>query len=268
MSDRALLVGVTEYKSKRLSAECELCDMDLRSAEQDVALMRTLLQQNGFSPDSILELIGYTATTRQAILLGLEWLVTDARAGDRLVLYYSGHGGSVEDAAVLDEQDEMDEVLCPSDTDWARHYISDDDLGYFMRKKLPRGVNLEVILECCAAGGLLDKLLLPRRGESKLLPDNVAVWAAARSEQYAHIDHFETPPRGLFTHHFARVVGEGPDRSRATVERLVGEAVSALYEKLLPAKKMGNQDPKLYVKGGLLRQQDVFKFSAVQLAAA
>ena len=41
----------------------------------------------------------------------------------------------------------LDEILCPHDMDWDGTYIVDDDLKELF-SGLPKGVNLEVLLEC------------------------------------------------------------------------------------------------------------------------
>lgn len=74
---------------------------------------------------------------------GIKWLLKDARPDDSLFLHYSGHGGQTPDKDG-DEEDGMDECICPVDYKSAGTII-DDDLKALFSKKLPRGVR-DVIL--------------------------------------------------------------------------------------------------------------------------
>lgn len=75
----------------------------------------------------------------------------DAKAGDRLLFHYSGHGSQVRDRDGDELKDQLDEILCPHDMDWDGTYITDDELrGIF--SGLPKGVNLEALLDCCHSG--------------------------------------------------------------------------------------------------------------------
>ncbi|KAJ3121495.1 Ca(2+)-dependent cysteine protease [Nowakowskiella sp. JEL0407] len=49
--------------------------------------------------------------TREIIIQSMEWLVEDAKPGDSLLLYYSGHGNLVEDTG-KDEGIGYDQVAC------------------------------------------------------------------------------------------------------------------------------------------------------------
>lgn len=67
----------------------------------------------------------------------------DAKPGDKLVFFFSGHGGQAEDEDG-DEEDGMDETICTADED----QIIDDDLHEMLVAHLPKGVNLFVIFDC------------------------------------------------------------------------------------------------------------------------
>ncbi|KAL7529917.1 hypothetical protein ACHAWF_003159 [Thalassiosira exigua] len=92
--------------------------------------------------------------TRKNILAAFRWLRNGVRAGDSLILHYSGHGGSVEDKDG-DEEDGMDETLIPVDYQSAGHIV-DDDIHDVLVRGLPKGVRLTAIMDCCHSESMLD----------------------------------------------------------------------------------------------------------------
>ncbi|PMZ30456.1 hypothetical protein C1X25_36485, partial [Pseudomonas sp. GW247-3R2A] len=80
-----------------------------------------------FSPDDIRVVLDDRATAA-GIRDRLHWLLDDAQAGDRRVLFYSGHGAQIPNANATGEADRIDECLCPWDFDWTpAHAIVDND---------------------------------------------------------------------------------------------------------------------------------------------
>jgi metacaspase-1 len=147
MSKKALLVGIN-YPGTFA---------ELKGCINDVNAMNSILTNNyGFSNNKMLT--DKQATTKN-ILASLEWLISGAKAGDVLYFHFSGHGSQVVDTN-NDESDRLDEIICPIDLNWKDKVIKDDD---FLRifSKLPKGVNLTVVLDCCHSGtglrgGLID----------------------------------------------------------------------------------------------------------------
>lgn len=87
--------------------------------------------------------------TRAAIIDALQSLISQSSSGDVLVFQYAGHGTYLNDLDG-DEEDDYDEALCPHDYDQGA-YIIDDDLRGIMAR-LPDGVNLTCLFDCCHAG--------------------------------------------------------------------------------------------------------------------
>lgn len=92
--------------------------------------------------------------TRANIIAGFKWLRAGAKAGDSLIFHYSGHGGSVKDLDG-DEEDGMDETLCPLDYASAGQIV-DDEVHMILIKGLPKGVRLTAIMDCCHSESILD----------------------------------------------------------------------------------------------------------------
>ena len=75
--------------------------------------------------------------------LGIKWLLRDAQPNDSLFLHYSGHGGQTWDLDG-DEEDGMDEFICPVDHRSAGN-IMDDELKALLAMHLQEGVRCEAL---------------------------------------------------------------------------------------------------------------------------
>ena len=137
----ALLVGINHYRAP---------GNDLRGCRNDVLNMKDLLVNTfHFSVLQISELTDAQATKKN-IMKGLRQMVHQAKAGDHLLFHFSGHGSQVPDQD-NDEEDFLDEVLCPHDLDWSGLYISDDDLRNVCMG-LHSKATLDVLLDSCHSG--------------------------------------------------------------------------------------------------------------------
>jgi len=99
-----------------------------------------------------IKILGSAQATHDAILQALDyWLVAGTGPGDRVILYYSGHGSQTLDDDG-DEEDGWDEVLCPVDYNpvTQANTLRDDRLGEALRKL--EGRNITVILDACHSG--------------------------------------------------------------------------------------------------------------------
>jgi len=142
MAQRALLVGINKYR---------IPGADLNGCVNDVTNVRDiLLKYFGFTVNQIRMVVDERAT-RAGILERLAWLVKDAQPKERLLFHFSGHGSQIRDRDGDELKDNLDEILCPHDMDWDGTYIVDDELGKFFGT-LPKGINLEVLLDCCHSG--------------------------------------------------------------------------------------------------------------------
>ena len=141
MKNQALLVGINNYKSIN----------DLQGCINDVTNVRSVLKTFfGFTNNDIRVLTDDRAT-RENILTRFEKMVSESKAGDFLVFHYSGHGSQIRDRHNDELEDQMDELICPYDMNWDDGFITDDMLGSILLK-LKKGVNMEIILDCCHAG--------------------------------------------------------------------------------------------------------------------
>jgi hypothetical protein len=144
---RALLVGINYPNTKH----------KLRGCINDVSLTSEMLTRKfNFQPKHKRMLTDASATTKN-ILERLEWLVDGAQPGDVLYFHYSGHGSQMVDTRYDDdvEPDGLDEIICPIDLNWRDKVIKDDDFKRIFNK-VPAGVNLTVMLDCCHSGSGID----------------------------------------------------------------------------------------------------------------
>lgn len=143
---RALIVGINYPGTSHA----------LRGCVNDARAMEDLLKSQ-FGFQNIAMLLDAQATTAN-ILNELEKLVAGAAPGDILFFHYSGHGSQYPDNYDNDyEPDGLDEIICPIDLNWNDKMIRDDDLKRIF-DKVPAGVNLTVVLDCCNSGGGMDQL--------------------------------------------------------------------------------------------------------------
>lgn len=155
MAKKALLIGINRYK---------IPGADLRGCVNDVKGIRSVLTKYfGFTGKDISILTDYAATTK-AMRDAIARLVKGARKGDILLFHYSGHGSNVPDRNG-DEADHRDEILCPTDLDWKDPLLDDWLRATF--DKLPAGVSLTVVMDCCHSGTNTRAILPP---DAPLLP--------------------------------------------------------------------------------------------------
>ena len=157
---KALLIAAGEYPYLGK-------DWQLSGPRKDVRLMSTfLVNEWGFS-ESDVRVIQDPDATKQGILDGIrDWLPRNTMPGDRVVIYFSGHGAQVDDVSG-DERDGKDETFVPTDygrnskcarvpvavddlAECAKDMVLDDELGNAMRPLNDRVVIL--IADSCNSG--------------------------------------------------------------------------------------------------------------------
>lgn len=106
--------------------------------------------------------------TRKNILAALRAVAAEAGAGDKVFIYYSGHGTQLEIASpdgghfvreALVPSD--DKVLDPEQGGWKRQYLFDWELNEIFRLIAARTSQITVILDCCNSAGATRSLAEP-----------------------------------------------------------------------------------------------------------
>ncbi|THH12132.1 hypothetical protein EW145_g182 [Phellinidium pouzarii] len=133
------------------------------------ALKTLLVDKYGYKADDVKVLMDdghHEEPTMKAMLKALEGLVGGAKAGDRFVFHFSGHGSQVVNTDGS-EVDGMDEVIWPADVIYdseaaenekVLNFIIDDKLKEILVDRLPPDTHLTVLLDCCHSGTGLDLL--------------------------------------------------------------------------------------------------------------
>jgi hypothetical protein len=137
----ALCIGIDRYAQSPLSG----CVADAR-------LWASTLAQLGYRTELMLD----GAATSTAILERIRTLVTNARAGEHIIVQFSGHGTQFEDR----DSDEaggdtpaLDECLCAIDLDDTATggLVIDDELRAIFNAA-PDGVEITCFFDCCHSG--------------------------------------------------------------------------------------------------------------------
>lgn len=143
--DRVLLIGINRYQSPDVRP--------LYGTHNDVSTFHTLLATRlGFKDQQIRELKDQEAT-KEGILAALDqWVIKGSTPGDRVVIYYSGHGDQIDDEPNGDEkEDHVDEALIAYDAVRdGQNWIRDDDIDARLRALQDREV-LAVFDACHSA---------------------------------------------------------------------------------------------------------------------
>ncbi|MBI4410259.1 MAG: caspase family protein [Gemmatimonadetes bacterium] len=143
----ALLVGISDYTNFG-----DEIGGDLPGAANDARAMRDVLVARwGFQPENVKVLLDAQAS-RAGMQAGLtQWLPSVVRPGDLALFFFAGHGSQKWDTNA-DEDDGLDETICPADvlrgnTD---RDIADDELGGWL-DAIPTD-NVVVIFDSCHSG--------------------------------------------------------------------------------------------------------------------
>ena len=138
---KALLIGINYFGQRG----------ELRGCINDVNNIKSLIQSRGFMDDSSHMVIltedqrdPRYQPTRENIIEGMLWLVSEARPNDSLFFHYSGHGSQEADHDG-DEVDGSDETICPLDYKSAGQIV-DDEMNAILVQQLPQGARCVLIL--------------------------------------------------------------------------------------------------------------------------
>jgi len=155
---RAIVIAVDEYKDPTIPS--------LKGCVNDAAgIIKVLKDSMGFA-DKEIKFIKNAQATRSGILNAFEeWLIKGTRVGDKIFVYFGGHGSYYWDLNG-DEKDEnpaVDEALCPYDTDRSlndankkMNMIIDDEIGEMLDRL--KGRVIVMIFDSCHSGTSMKSL--------------------------------------------------------------------------------------------------------------
>jgi len=138
---KALLIGINYINTP----------YELSGCIDDTNRMKDLLFSHGFNDCKILTDLTDRKPTKANILNELKNLIVNAKAGDVLFFYYSGHGSYTYDKN-RDETDGKDETIISLDL----QEVLDDEVKTILLKNLPREVTIIGLFDSCHSGTILD----------------------------------------------------------------------------------------------------------------
>jgi Caspase domain len=184
----ALLIGVSSYPF--LSP-----DKQLRGPENDVIAMHHSLTVAGIKPEFISVMADRSSLsiglpTKKAILDQLIFYAKKLHSGDKLIVYFSGHGtqqpvAKKKTSATYQEPDGLDEVFLPYDTkrwDLQKKQIEggllDDEIGMALQPLLDKGISVWAIFDTCHAGDMAKSYSYAESKVRSISPLDLGVPAA------------------------------------------------------------------------------------------
>ena len=136
MARHALCIGINNYPG---------ADSDLSGCVNDANDWARELARRRFEVEKLLD----GQATGKAVRSAIRQTLARARAGDLVVVHYSGHGSFVPDEDG-DEPDGTDECLCPHDVK-TKGPITDDEL-FDLYSARPPGVRVLMVSDSCHSG--------------------------------------------------------------------------------------------------------------------
>lgn len=246
-----MLVGINAYPVRTTEPLKDFTPLDGCVNDAEV-IADFLVQRRGFASSAIRKLTD-AAATREAIMSALRWLVRGAKAGDRLLFSYSGHGTPYPLTSSSTRHHPLIDAICPVDFGTRRSsLITDLDFEEVFRR-LPAGVEFIWICDSCFSGGLARDFRLAREegrrlrtvklrhtvaramkaarkkrggaptGVRALAPRlNGAIIVAATAEQYSWDWSFGRPARahGVLTHYLLKALN-ARDGHRVPLDELL-----------------------------------------------
>ena len=119
----------------------------------------------------IVDLFGVTASKKR-IIDGINWLESMEDEDDKVLIYFSLHGGNLTDTEPLDEPDGMDECIGAP----FGKIITDDELGALFNKFDSK--QIIAIFSSCHSGGMID-------GDMDLKGDGRVILTACRPYEFS-----------------------------------------------------------------------------------
>ena len=213
MADKALLTGINNYANVS----------DLRGCLNDVRNIKKLLIDVFRFSESNIRTLQDDEVRKERLEKEWKWLVKDAKAGDRLLFHFSGHGSQIADENG-DEDDGVDELLCLHDMDFADPdtYLLDDDLRE-LTEKVPEDVHLTVILDNCHSGTATRLLVASKESARGLAPS---------PEKAPLVDMDATLSR--MKPEEVRALGASPASSRAVSQKLSALSRDTVLVRYIP----------------------------------
>ena len=186
MFSKALFIGIDKYNSQCRNIK------DLNGCVSDMELMKqTMAAVWSGLPEDTRVLINQQATTKR-IMQSLDYLVAGLKPGQKVFMYYAGHGGQVPNVLPgEDDPEAYDQTLVPHDFSKLEPLLDDIIHSYFCR--IPQDSQFVMILDSCHSGGMARDVKFEALGVKSLRNEG---WA---SRSIGRVSRAEYSPGELKT---------------------------------------------------------------------
>ncbi|MFH0895619.1 MAG: caspase family protein [Bacteroidota bacterium] len=234
----ALMIGIDNYfpenagltQSDRGLKLKKITNLD--GCVNDVLAVKEVLTTRFGFPDKNIKLVLDQEASRKGILDAFENLISTAKKGDVVVIYYAGHGSQVQNS-LSSEADKRDETMVPADAYKFAMHIRDKELAVLFQRLVDKGVILTVIYDSCHSGSIARGAITDNPPKSRFTdPDTLdardavvppqpekhgaLILSAAQDDEVAMEQRDENGmPHGAFTYAFLQTMKTVPINSSA-----------------------------------------------------
>lgn len=197
----AVFIGINYYGTENQLAGC-IPDINNMYNRYKSKLSTVIALHDGKQDEFPLHA---TMPTADNIRDALRKIIAVAKAGDMVLVHYSGHGSQLQDENG-DEADGQDECICPVDFDFNKKdagFIRDDELRSILGYR--KDIKVRIIFDCCHSGSGID---LPYRWsalkscdtDSKPLVADIMFISGCRDNQTSADATIDDLPSGALTY--------------------------------------------------------------------
>ena len=148
MTKRALVVGINDYRHWHRAGFG-----DLSFCRSDATAFAQLLVDAFMFSENDITVFEDAEATRQAILDGIQLLLSQSAAGDVVCLFFAGHGDRVPQNGLNTVSPRYYETIVPFD---GASMISDWEITRLARNLELNHVNFTIVLDSCHSGGVYN----------------------------------------------------------------------------------------------------------------
>lgn len=238
---RALVIGISDYQNEQIS---------LQYAHKDAeafAQWLTTPAAGGLEADQIQLLLNEDATLGR-IVGGLTWLVESSRAGDEVILYFSGHGDMetrlFNKAYLLTHE-------APAGAYMSGGALAVDDMQDIIRGLTEREVKVTLITDACRSGSLAGDNIEGSRATTEVLMnrfEHTIKILSCQPSEYSHEGEQWGGGRGVFSYYLINGLTGMADRDE---NQLVSLDELDLYLRDVVPKQTAPETQRPRVDGNL-----------------